>query len=81
MGWWEVVRPSGKVDVINRLAEIRQDSVVLHRGFVEDKLPPAYKFLQGAGARWACYWFEELPSRPSNKSLYATAEAAQLSQD
>lgn len=54
---WNVVRPTGKESLINRLSELRQDGIKLHRGVVDYALPPQYKFLANDLGDWSCYWF------------------------
>lgn len=56
---WDVVDENGRASLINRLSELRQDGIVLHRGVVIEKLPITYSFLENSYIQWSCYWFEK----------------------
>lgn len=55
---WDVVDEQGRSYLINRLYEIRVTGVILHRGYVKDKLPKIYSFIANIDG-WSSYWFEK----------------------
>ena len=57
--FWDVIDENGNGSLINRLSEIRQDGIVVHKGIISDKLPTHYSFLINSPNNWACYWFEK----------------------